>query len=148
MKKMIVLIVLLLPVLLYAQNNPPVKSPYVAKGKTSLFDPSKLSIHQSYTFGYFSGGGTSGSLGYYLNSIEYNISNPLKIRVDLGFLHSPSSMISGRSSLNNSGVFVPGVSVDWKPSPYFNFRLDYHHVPAYNNNGMFFFDPTYGEGNH
>ena len=146
MKKMLVLVAILLPAAIFAQNSSNANNPYVSRGATSLFDPSKLTMHQSYTFGYFSGGGGSGSMGYYLNSIEYNISNPLKIRVDLGFLHSPSSLLSGKSSLSKSGVFVPGFSMDWRPSQYFNFRLDYHQIPSYNNYGPFFYNPAFGEG--
>lgn len=104
MKKIIVLMLVFLPALLFAQSSPVTPSsqnPYAVK-KSSLFDPSKLSMHQSYSFGYYSGGGTSGSLGYYLNSIEYSFSNPLKIRIDLGFLHSPSSILGGKSSVANS----------------------------------------------
>jgi hypothetical protein len=149
MKKMIFLTIVLLPALLFAQgssDNQNSQNPYVSKSGSSLFNPSKLKIHQSYSFGYYSGGGTSGSVGYYLNSIEYAFSDPLKIRVDLGFLHSPTSILSGHS---NSGVFVPGFSLDWRPSRYFNFRLDYQHVPAYNNAGPFYFNPSYyGEGYH
>ena len=150
MKKIIVLMLIFLPALLYAQSSPvtPSSQNLYAVKKSSFFDASKLKMHQSYSFSYYSGGGTSGSLGYYLNSIEYSFSNPLKIRVDLGFLHSPSSILGGKSSVANSGVFVPGFSLDWRPSQYFNFRLDYHHVPAYNNAGPFYFDPTYGEGYH
>lgn len=148
MKKMIFLTMVLLPALLLGQGSSNTPNPYVSKNNSSLFNPSKLTIHQSYSFGYYSGGGSSGSVGYYLNSIEYAFSNPLKIRVDLGFLHSPTSIISGRSSLAKSGVFVPGFSLDWRPSQYFNFRLDYHQVPAYNNAGPFYFNPNYGEGYH
>lgn len=137
MKKIIVIIAMSIPALAAAQSVPQSGGEsYVKKGAFSLFDPSKLSMHQSYSFGYYSGGGTSGSLGYYLNSIEYRFSNPLRIRIDLGYLHSPTSMFSRGSSGTNSGVFVPGVSIDWRPARSFNFRFDYRSVPIGYYNGF------------
>jgi hypothetical protein len=102
-----------------------------SKSSFSLFDPSKLRMRQSYTFGYYSGGGSSGTIGYYLNSIEYAISNPLRVRVDLGFLHNPAALVSKNSSLSNSGTFVPGFSLDWRPVSSFHLRLDYRQLPTY-----------------
>ena len=108
---------------------------YVKKGNFSIFDPSKLTMKQSYSMSYYNGGSNSGSIGYYMNSLEYRFSGPLKIRVDLGYLHSPSNFFSGGSSAANSGVFVPGVAIDWKPTENFNIRIDYRHVPVSNYGG-------------
>lgn len=131
MKKLAVIILVLIPVMAFAQSMSDQKGKsYVSKNGFSLFDPSRLLMKQSYSFGYYSGAGTGGSIGYYLNSIEYAFSNPLKIRVDLGYLHSPTSLFSGTSSGLNSGAFIPGFAIDWRPSKNFNFRLDYRHVPA------------------
>jgi hypothetical protein len=145
MKKTILLLALVLaPTLVFGQALTDLKDrPYV-NGKTSLFDPSKLKMHQSYTLGYYSGAGGSGSVGYYLNSIEYNFSNPLKVRLDLGFLHNPSSILSGNSS--RAGVFVPGVSLDWRPASSFHFMLDFRQMPAFNYGGYNgYFNPGYWE---
>jgi len=149
MRRVILLALLLsIPAAVMAQDLTDLKTPYLAKGKTSLFDPSRLKMQQSYTFGYYSGRGGSGSIGYYLNSLEYTFSNPLKVRIDLGFLHNPSAILSGRSSVSNSGAFVPGFSIDWRPSSYFQFRLDYHQVPALNYGGYSpYYNPFYGEDN-
>ena len=147
MKKAIALVILtLLPAAALAQNAPDLKGqPYISQGSTSLFSPSRLKMHQSYSFGYFSGGGRSGSIGYYLNSLEYTFSNPLKVRVDLGFIHNPSNLFSRNSSL--SGAFVPGISVDWRPNSLFHMTFDYHQVPVYNGyNG--YYNPYLWEDHH
>jgi hypothetical protein len=143
----LLLILMLMPAIVAAQNLTDLKDQQpVQKSSFSLFDPSRLKMSQSYTFGYYSGGGRSGSLGYYLNSIEYRISDPLKVRVDLGFLHNPSALVSRNSSVSNSGAFVPGFSLDWMPASNFHFRLDYRQIPMYNYgryNG--YFGPGYWE---
>jgi len=145
MKKVILLMALVLvPVLVFGQAITDLKDKPYVKGKYSLFDPSRLKMHQSYTFGYYSGAGGSGSVGYYLNSIEYTFSNPLRVRFDLGFLHNPSSVLSGGSS--KAGAFVPGVSLDWRPASSFHFRLDFRQTPAFNYGGYNgYFNPGYWE---
>lgn len=142
-KKLVLAALILIPAIAFAQGVPDLKGEsYVGKNTYSLFDPSRLTVRQSYSLGYYSGGGRSGSIGYYLNSIEYVFSNPLRIRVDLGYLHSPTGMFSGGSSTLNSGAFVPGLAVDWRPSKNILFRLDYRHVPlgAYGLRSPYYYD--------
>ena len=149
MKKLAAIVLILIPVMAFAQGVPDLKGrSYLTKGGYSLFDPSRLTMRQSYSFGYYLGGGTSSNIGYYLNSIEYAFSSPLKIRVDLGYLHSPTNMLSGTSSGLNSGIFVPGFAIDWRPSKNFNFRLDYRHVPLGAYGGLNpYYNPYYQEDN-
>lgn len=130
MRKALAIILVSIPVISVAQTAPPSGGEsYVRKENLSLFDPSRLTMHNSYSFSYYSGNGQSGTIGYYMNSIEYAFSGPLKIRLDLGYLHNPTSLFSRGSSGSNTGAFVPGLSVDWKPSDQFRFRLDYRQVP-------------------
>ena len=147
MKKAVVLAILLLaPAIVVAQQLTDLKDRSITnKSSFSLFDPSRLKMNQSYTFGYYSSRGGSGTMGYYLNSIEYTFANPLKVRFDLGFLHNPSTLLSRNSSVSNSGVFVPGFSLDWRPADYFHFRLDYRQVPVTNYGGHGYFGPGYWE---
>jgi hypothetical protein len=147
MKKFAVIVLILIPVVAFAQGVSDLRGKsYLSKDRFSLFDPSRLTMRQSYSFGYYSGGGTSGSIGYYLNSIEYAFSNPLKLRVDLGYLHRPTSLFSGTSSDLNSGVFIPAFAIDWRPSENFNFRFDYRHVPLGAYRGLNpYYNPYYQE---
>ena len=131
MKKLMILFVLLIPALLYAQSVSDLQNKsYGSSNGAPLFDPSKLKMSQSYSFSYYSGNGQNGTLGYYLNSIEYAFSDPLKIRVDIGYLHSPSSIVSKNSSAIGSGAIIPGVSVDWRPTDNLRFNVDIRQVPA------------------
>ena len=151
MKKMVFFVTLLLiPVMAFSQNLTDLKDkPYLTKGGFSLLDPSRLKISQSYSLGYYSGRGGSASVGYYLNSLEYTFSNPLKVRVDLGFVHNPSAIISGRSSISKAGSIVPGVSIDWRPSSAFHFRLDYRQIPVTNYGGYnYYYNPRFWEDYH
>jgi hypothetical protein len=146
-KAIIVAVLLIMPALSLAQSLTDLQeNPYSKKNSFSLLDPSRLKMRQSYTFGYYSGSGGSATVGYYLNSLEYTFSNPLRVRVDLGFLHNPSSLVSRNSSKSNSGVFMPGISLDWQPTSSFHFRLDYRQTPTYNYGGYNgYFNPGYWE---
>ncbi len=109
----------------------------------SLLDPSRLSISNSYSFSYFSGNGQSGSVGMLMNSIEYQISNPLKVTLNLGVMHNPSAFI-GQSSGGLSPIFLPGVKIQYRPNDNFLFQMNFQSYPSrYFNN---YYNSGYGRG--
>ncbi|MEW5702621.1 MAG: hypothetical protein AB1792_10370 [Candidatus Zixiibacteriota bacterium] len=97
----------------------------------ALLDPSRLRMHQSYSLSYFSGGGSSGSLGLYSNMLEYDLFKPLTLRVGLSYAHQPfgASDRSGGSVLG-SGQFLPSFGLDYHPSNNFLLSIDYQTIPA------------------
>ncbi len=110
-----------------------------AKSKFSLFNPEKLKMRQSYSLWYSSSSRGSQSLAMYLNSIEYQISDPLKLQLNLGYLHRPGAVArSGVAALEN-GKLLPGISLSWKPSENFFLRLNYQQSPVYFN-GLYYDD--------
>ncbi len=104
-----------------------------------LLDPSRLKMSQSYTMSYFSGSGNSGSVGLYMNTIEYQFARSLTVRLGLGYLHQPLGFLqnSGGQSALSEGRFLPNMSIDFRPSSKFRMRLDFRTVPTYGgNNGL------------
>jgi len=95
----------------------------------SILNPERLSMTQSYTFSYYSGSGRSGSIGMLMNSIEYQVSNPLKITVDLGLLHNPSAFV-GQSRNGISPVIVPGLQLQYKPANNLFFQFNFQSFPS------------------
>jgi len=123
------ILVVIVPV--YSQrlsDGPSSYSP--AKSSFSLFDPNRFSMSHSYSFMYSSSKTGSQSLGMYLNSIEYQVADPLKIKLDIGYLHRPGSFLSSGGSTSNKGVIVPSFSINWKPSKNILFRFDYQQAPS------------------
>jgi hypothetical protein len=122
-------------------------SPY--KSSFSLLDPNRFHMSQSYSFLYSTSRAGSVNLGMYLNSIEYQIADPLQIRFDIAYLHSPGNLISRNGSFQD-GQILPGLSLRWRPSKNFLFQFDYHEAPSlfYNDRNGFY--PSYiypsGEG--
>jgi hypothetical protein len=95
-----------------------------------LLDPSRLQMRQSYSLSYYSGSGYSGSIGLYMNTIEYQLSRPLTVRVGLAYMHHPLGVSgsSGGSVLGN-GQLLPSVGIEYRPSDNFFFSIDYRTVP-------------------
>ncbi len=85
----------------------------------SLIDLSRLHFSHSYSLSFFSGGGTSGSMGLYTGQIFYDISSSLSLNLKLGIAHNPGSVFDRTQS--SDAVFLPGARIDYHPSE--NFRI-------------------------
>jgi len=100
--------------------------------KFSLFDLSRLEMHQSYSVSYFSGNGSGKTIGMYMNSIRYKISNPLTINVDLVWMHEPGQLFSqNKSTPTDYGSIFPSFTLEYRPSDKFYLEVGYHKVPSY-----------------
>jgi hypothetical protein len=75
-------------------------------------------------------GGQAFNQGMYLNSMSYQISDPLLARVQIGYLHQP---FGARGDAGQSGgrVFVRSASLQYRPSDQMSVHFDYETVPAY-----------------
>lgn len=87
----------------------------------SFFDPSRLTWSQSLAFGYSSGRGYGGTSGLYTSSFGYRIADPLHLRLDVGAHLSPGGLGAGQTQ----GVFLQGLSLDWRPSKNSVIRFEY-----------------------
>ncbi len=55
----------------------------------SLFDPSRFQMSHSYTMSVMTFGGRTFNQGHYLNTLNFQISNPLTVQIGVGFMHQP-----------------------------------------------------------
>ncbi|OQX92886.1 MAG: hypothetical protein B6D58_00670 [candidate division Zixibacteria bacterium 4484_95] len=133
-KKYIVLIAvfLILAGHIYAQRlNEPAKNYTTSESSFSLLNPNRFHMSQSYSLWFTSSKSGSHSLAMYLNSIEYQVSDPLKIRVNLGYFHHPGMFLNGNSDFLREGKIFPSLSINWRPSKNFHFRFDYSQTPYF-----------------
>lgn len=143
MKNTIILVILVsmfaaAPLLAQRTDDLPLSGNPPAKSSFSLFDPSRLHMSQSYSISYLSSRYGSQSLGMYLNSLEYQISDPLKIRLDLAYLHNPGALFGNNNSSLGDGKILPGISVSWKPTKNLFFQFNYREVPVFRyDNGYY-----------
>jgi hypothetical protein len=91
-------------------------------------DPTRFSMHHSFSLSYTSLGGRGYSQGVYLNTMSYRFSDPLHVSVQWGILNQPLSSL-GAPSLYQSGFFFSGASVEYKPSKDLSFGLQINHTP-------------------
>ncbi len=97
-----------------------------------LLDPSRFRMRQSYSLSYMSGSGGSGSVGMYVNNIEYKLFEPLTLRVGLGYLHQPFGSLGANAaglSVDN-GFFIPSAGLEYRPSENFLLMVDFRQYPS------------------
>jgi hypothetical protein len=100
---------------------------------TGLFDKllrsPRFRMTQSYSLSFFSTGGQAFNQGMYLNSMSYQISDPLLAQVQIGYMHQPLGAW-GNSAQTNGKVFVRSASLQYQPSDKMHIRFDYETMPA------------------
>lgn len=97
-----------------------------------LLDPSRFRMRQSYSLSYMSGSSGSGSVGMYVNNIEYQLFKPLTLRVGLGYLHQPfGSRGANSAGLSvDDGFFIPSAGLEYRPSENFLLMVDFRQYPS------------------
>ena len=134
-KKAILLAIIIMmsagPLLAQESGNFPQSLREPAKSGFSLLDPNRFNMTQSYSFMYSSSKYGSQSLGLYLNSIEYQVSDPLQIRLDIGYMHNPGALVGNDNGYLGDGKILPGISITWKPSEKFFLQFNYREMPVY-----------------
>lgn len=97
-----------------------------------LIDPSRFRMRQSYSLSYMSGSAGSGSVGMYVNNIEYQLFKPLTLRVGLGYLHQPfGSRGANSAGLSvDDGFFIPSAGLEYRPSENFLLMVDFRQYPS------------------
>ncbi len=100
----------------------PVSKPF------SLIDMSRLQFSHSYSFSFFSGSGTSGSVGLYTGSIFYELSRSLSLDIRLGIAHDAGALFG--NSLETGATFFPAVNLDYHPSKSFRLSIGFESHPG------------------
>ncbi len=94
----------------------------------SLFSPDRFHMSHSYGMTFFSGGGQSGSIGLYTNTMDFRLSDPLFLRVNTGILHRP---FGGPKNAPDNAQLVHGAELIYKPTRHFQMNVGYSSTPLY-----------------
>lgn len=97
-----------------------------------LIDPSRISMSHSYSMSFFSMGGKGLSQSLYLNTLKYQIADPLSLKVQWGIRNYPYNSFAKDSPLFNSGLFFSGAELNYRPSDNLFLKLQYNAQPLYN----------------
>ncbi|MDZ7330445.1 MAG: hypothetical protein ONB31_00530 [candidate division KSB1 bacterium] len=101
----------------------------------SLLDPSKLHMSHSFSMSFFSMDGKGVSQGLYLNTLTYQIANPLLFRLQWGIQSYPYNTLSKNHPAFQSGLFLSGAELLYKPSDKFEMKFQINQTPYYNRYG-------------
>lgn len=143
-KKMLIILflTLLLPTLLFAQLKSQDKPVELKKELLqpanqylgfSLLDPSRLTMSHSVSMSYFSMGGRGLSQTMYLNTLQYQIANPLMLTVQWGIQNYPYNSFSKDNPAFQSGFFLSGAELKYQPNDKFEMKFQYRSMPGMYN---------------
>lgn len=95
-----------------------------------LVDPKRMEMRQSVTFSAASGGGSSMSQSFYQNSIDYRLSDPLILHLDLGILTPLSQSGPATQGMQRGAYLLPSVGLEYRPSESVRMYFQYSSVPS------------------
>lgn len=133
----VLLMVILVPCFVRAQSEAPKSNVFLpsemfqkSKGfLDSLIDPSRFSMSQSYTMSFYSIGNQSFNQGLYLNTMNFQVSNPLMMQVRIGYLHQPLGGLGTNNGINGK-LFLQRAMLQYKPTETMSFTIDYQVFPS------------------
>ncbi len=92
-------------------------------------DPNKFSMSHSYSLSFSSYGGNSFNQGLYLNTMQYQLFDPLTVHLQLGVAHQPfGNQLQGGSFKNE--LFISSAGFEYKPNRNLTLQLEYSRQPA------------------
>jgi len=95
-------------------------------GNLGLLDPERFHMSQSYSMSFFSDGKHSSSAGLYLNTITYQFSMPISMRLQVGYMHDPSVLFGAPGDpLGGGQLFIPNFDVVVRPMK--NLTIQFHY---------------------
>jgi hypothetical protein len=98
----------------------------------SLLDPSRFSMSHSYTVSFTSSGGEGHMMGLYMNTMNYQFSDPLSVTVHVGYRHQPFAPANTRQLEDATGV-LSGFELEYRPAKNFFLKIEYGATPYLSN---------------
>jgi hypothetical protein len=147
MKRVVaVILILSLPMLVFSQYKTKTELPAMSDvvGKSSglilgFLNSEKFSMHHSFSMGYMSSGKYGSMMvNSYMNTINYQISDPLFLRLNVGIMNSPYNSYQN-PALNNT-QFFGGAELFYRPSENSLIRLGVNVRPGFYRPGYFYDD--------
>ncbi|HNB58645.1 MAG TPA: hypothetical protein PKV06_16835 [bacterium] len=102
----------------------------------SFIGSDRVTMTQSYAMTYYSGGGASGTLGMYSNSLNIRLSDPLVLRLNTGLMHQSFGQ-NKNSLMQKNHEILHGAELVYRPSRHFQMQVGYSNNPYYTGNSLF-----------
>ncbi len=96
-----------------------------------LIDPNKLTMHHQLEMGFAAAGGLNASTTTYTNTLLYQYSPKLAMRMDVAAQASPFNNLGPNGQTANlNQIFLRNASIDYRPSDRMAIRLSMQQVPS------------------
>ena len=101
----------------------------------SIFNPDRFHMTQSYSVSFMNYGNNSLSRTMYLNTMTYQISNPLSVSLQWGIQMNNNLSSNNKLGLQpnlpfNNGLFISGAQLKYAPSENTEFKLELRQYPG------------------
>jgi hypothetical protein len=116
-------------------------SPSPSLLNSGLLDFSRLDISHSLSYSFSSSSHGSYSGGLWVTGIGYQISNPLRVSMDVGMLIDSNG---DGPVVSEKNIFLRGFNLDYQPSKTFRLHIAYTNQPP--NAALGYHYPGYGLG--
>ena len=103
--------------------------PLSATSFLSFFDPNRFSMRQNVSMGYMSSNAGGMSLASYTNSMAYQISDPLALRMDFTLQGSPFGSSGMYSGNDVSKLFISRAELNYRLSQNSFISIQYRQLP-------------------
>lgn len=104
------------------------RQPLMNNNIGGIIDMNKVSIDQSYSMSYASGGNNSMMTGQYIAGLNYQLASPLMLRLELAASFIPYSSFSLPTD-QKSQFYFKSASLDYRPNDKFRIKIDINHNP-------------------
>lgn len=130
MKKNILFLLLSITVSIFSQFRTDVEEfdprlKLMSPSTGSLFDMSRINIDHSVSMNYSSSGSNSVFINEYVAGINYRISDPMRLRFELGMSYVPYSTFSIPGEDQSADVYLKSASFDYKPNRQFHLHIGF-----------------------
>ncbi|HWF44600.1 MAG TPA: hypothetical protein VG537_08155 [Candidatus Kapabacteria bacterium] len=123
-------------------SQPDINTADAMKGGDSfwsrLFDPSRFSMHQTYSMSFMSSGFGSTGLSMFTNTFSYKASDNLFVSADVSAVYSPFSTFGSAYTNSLNGIYLTNARLDWKLGDNTFMRIEYVGGPQ---NSMYGYNP-------
>lgn len=95
-----------------------------------IFDPSRLTFSHYISSSYASFGGEGVMTNLFMETIGYQLSNPVTLTFNVGYMNQPYSTMSSEGVMQ-SGRFLGSAALTWRPANNMFFRFEVANFPKY-----------------
>ncbi len=124
MKRFFAVLMILLPLVTFAQLKQQAEPVDIGQAiikpgaglLMGILNPEKFHMSHSFSTSFMSGGAGSAMVNSYMNTIQYQISAPLMLRLNVGLMSSPYNSFNKKLPALNSTQFFGSAELQYRPS--------------------------------